>query len=240
MLSKGTLVVILTFILPVSMLGQDAPTGFTVNSNPAGAEVVLTGDITVAGVSPVRFTQPLEGRYKLKVVKPGYETSKSAVYLEIGKPMSLTVELKPKTRFKALARSVFIPGWGQAYTGQKFKGAALFVLAAGAGASFLIADADFDDRTVRYDNLLSQYNQASTFEEKQQLYPGLASARKDAYDAETLKRITIGATIAVWSLNLLDLFFFFPEESGSLVINSLSIKPDIERGGAQIVLCHRF
>jgi len=238
--SKGSLVALAILFLPLLINAQQTPSGFTVVSNPQGAEVMLKGDVTIAGVTPVNFAQPPEGRYQVKLTKYGYETYKTSIYLQPGTPMSLTIQLKSKTRFKALSRSLFIPGWGQSYTDQKFKGGVFLFLAAGAVASFLAYDADYDDKVDRYKGLLNEYQQASTYEEKEKLYSRVATARKDAYDAESARRITIGATVAVWSLSLIDLFLFFPEETGSLSVNSLSIRPDMEQGGAQIVLTHRF
>lgn len=239
MYTKRNLVIALILFLPLIASAQESPGGVTIVSNPPGAEVVLNGSLIVAGVTPVSFMQGLEGRYQIRVKKYGFETYKSSVYLQAGKSMSLTIKLKPKTKFKALARSLFVPGWGQMYSEQRFKGGCLFILAAGATASCLVANADYDDKSNRYDDLLKQYNQLSSFEEMERFYTKLASARKEAYDAESTRRIAIGAMIAAWGLNLLDIIFYFPGGS-SLVGGSLSIEPDIKQGGAQIVLSHRF
>ncbi|UCD94711.1 MAG: PEGA domain-containing protein [Candidatus Zixiibacteriota bacterium] len=240
MLAKRTLVVL--FVAAVSFLAvsQAIAAGFSVSSNPAGAEVVLKGYITVAGITPVSFQQGLEGRYKVRIEKYGYETYRSHIYLDPQKPMSLSINLRPKTRFKALARSVLIPGWGQAYTDQRFKAGSFLFLAAAAVGSYLIVDSDFDDKNDRYRGLLREYNELTTYAERQALYPGLAEAKKDAYDAENVRRITIGAVVAVWGLNALDLLFFFPEMGGDLSVGSLSIVPDVEDGGARVMLTHRF
>jgi hypothetical protein len=240
MLSKGNLVVIILMLFPLSLLAQQSNSGFTVHSNPAGAEVLLKGDLILSGISPVSFTQGIQGKYRVIVKKYGYETYHSSVYLQTDRSTSLDVQLKPKTRFKALARSFLIPGWGQYYSDQKFKGGCFFVLAAGAVGAYFITDAVYDDKVHHYDNTLSRYQRATLYDEKWALYQELTSARKDAYDAENLRRITIGVGIAVWGLNLLDLLFSFPEESGSYSVNSLSFKPDINNGGGTIQLTHRF
>jgi len=240
MLSKGNLVVLVLIILPLALSAQQLEGGFSVNSFPAGAEVTLKGNLIISGISPVNFTQRMQGRYKVIVKKYGFETYKSSVFLQPEKQMNLSVKLKPKTRFKAIARSTLIPGWGQNYSGQKLKGGCFFMAAVGAVAAYLKADSDYDDKNHQYENTLTQYRQSNIFDEKSRLYQELSTARKDLYDAESVRRITIGATIAVWGLSVLDLIFSFPEERGDYTVNSLTIKPDFNDGGAILSLSHRF
>ncbi len=38
----------------------------------------------------------------------------------------------------------------------------------------------------------------------------LREDQQDAYDAENVRRVTIGAVAGVWALNLLDILLFFP------------------------------
>lgn len=240
MLSKGNLVVIILLSLPLTLFAQQSGGGFTVNSNPSGAEVLLKGDLIISGVSPVSFTQGIQGQYRVLVRKYGYETYKSSVYLQPEKQMNLSVQLKPKTRFKALSRSFLIPGWGQYYSEQKFKGGCFFTLTVGAVAAFFIADADYDNKILHYENTLDRYQRATLYDEKRNLFQELSTARKDAYDAENFRRITIGVAIAVWGLNLLDLLFSFPEENGSYSVNSLTVEPDLNHGGATLLWSYRF
>ncbi len=240
MLSKGNLVFIVLIFLPLTLFAQQSGGGFTVNSNPSGAEVLLKGDLIISGVSPVSFTQGLQGQYRVIVRKYGYETYKSSVYLQPEKQMNLSVQLKPKTRFKALARSFLVPGWGQFYSEQKFKGGCFFALTAGAVAAFFVADADYDDKVLHYENTLSRYQRATVYDEKRSLYQDLSAARKETYDAENIRRIIIGVAIAAWGLNVLDLLFSFPEEHGSYSVNSLTFKPDLNNGGATLLWSYRF
>ena len=240
MLSKGILAVIILLLITAPVYAQQTVNGLSVISNPAGAEVILTGEKIVSGITPVNFVQALEGHYKVDIKKDGYETYKSSLFIRAGEPRSLSVALRPKTRFKSAARSFFIPGWGQAYTDQKAKGGVFFVLTLGAAASFLIADHDYNDKADTYDEYEDKYNSMTSFLEKAQFYPVLADARKDAYDAETLRRITIGAAIAVWGLNFIDALFFFPEHGAEIPTNSITLVPDMQQGGGLVMLSHRF
>ncbi|SYZ73658.1 exported hypothetical protein [Candidatus Zixiibacteriota bacterium] len=241
MFSRRKLALVFLCLMPLISAAQETKQGgFTVDSSPPGAEVTLTGAVTMSGLTPVTFAQGLEGHYQVECRKSGYETYKSSTFLQADKAVNLTIHLKPKTAFKGAARSLLIPGWGQSYSGQKTKGAVFTILAVGAVSSFLIADSKFNDKENSYNDLLDRYNKTVLFSDRQSLYNQLEAARKDAYDAETVRRITIGAVIGVWGINLIDMIFFFPEERSSMVINTISFKPDMDQGGGQIVLSHRF
>jgi len=223
-------------LLPAVLPAQ----GITVNSNPPGAEVILDGDVTVHGLTPANFANGLEGKYRLTVREYGYEKHSRWVFLHPDRPLELTITLNPKTRFKAALRSAVIPGWGQVYADQKTKGFLFTFMTAGAAAFYFIADNYYDDKIDKYNDMLSLYNEATTYEERDALYTRLADSKKDAYDAETLRNISIGTVATIWGLSLLDALLFFPGERGNVVVNSLAIKPDARNGGAQIVLSHNF
>jgi len=67
----------------------------------------------------------------------------------------------------------------------------------------------------------------------------VSDAKKKAYDMETRRRIAIGATVAVWSLNVLDVLLFFPEAGGSMIVSGLSVAPDIS-GKTYLTVSYRF
>jgi len=219
---------------------QQAASGLVVTSEPPGAEVVLEGEVTIAGLTPVSFAHGIDGRYKIIIKKYGYESYKSIVYIKSDKAMSLSVRLKPKTRLKALARSAVFPGWGQFYTEQNHKAGIFLTMAIGAVSWYFIADSNFDDKDDHYRSLLSEYRRLTTYEDKAWLYPYLSDARKEAYDSESTRRIAIGTVVAVWGINLLDLLFHFPAPSGFLEIEGISLVPNLESGGVQLTLFHNF
>lgn len=240
MLSKGNLVIIFIFILPLIASAQQSDNGYFVSSYPTGAEVSLEGDIIVSGVSPVGFTQGLLGTYQVRIRKFGYETYRSTVYLQPDRAISLFVDLKRKTRLKALARSMIIPGWGQIYSGQNTKGVGFLIFTVLATGAYLLTDDEYDYRVGIYESDLAAYQAAIGYDEKKLLYSTMSDSRKNAYRAETERRIAIGAVAVGWGLNILDLILHYPEADGSLIGNSLSLRPDWDNGGATLVLSHRF
>ena len=234
------MVCVLILLLPGMCSAQGETGGFTITSEPPGAEVTVQGALTVTGIAPVSFNQGLDGSFKVKVGKLGYETYTSKVMLQSGRAMAMTVSLTPKTAFKSSVRSLFVPGWGQFYSGRKFKGSMYMFMAAGALGAFLVANDEFLYREDLHDDLRAQYLAAETYDERENLYPLLEEARKDAYDAENVRRITIGVTVAVWSLNLLDALFLFPDRQDSFIVDKLAVQPDLRQGGGRIVLSCNF
>jgi hypothetical protein len=240
MKTKGIVVIIFIALAGFTAAAQEERPKVNITTDPPGAEVTLSGELSVTGVSPIGFAYDFPGRYILKIEKYGYETYSSRLYLGSGPSTDLMVSLKPKTRFKALARSFIIPGWGQVYTDQGLKGGLLLILAGGSAISFFVANDDYHTRVDKYNDLTEDYLVASTYDEKLRLYAELQRAREEAYDAETLRRITIGAVIATWTINILDLFLFFPDYGGSALSETLTIQPDFEEGGGQFTLTYRF
>jgi hypothetical protein len=240
MLAKSLSIGLALMVISSTATSQIINSGLIVNSNPPDAEAILDGPVTFRGLTPVTFYQGVTGNFNLKVQKPGYETYNSSIYLQSDKPVSLSVTLKPKTRFKAAFRSMFFPGWGQFYSKQNSKGTMFIIMSAVSGFAYLITDEEFDYRRRQYNEVLTRYESLTRFEDKSDLYPELVQVRERAYNAENERRIAIGAVIGVWGLNVLDALFFFPDRKGKVIVNDLSFKPDYENGGGSIVLSHNF
>ena len=164
--------------------------------------------------------------------------------LDPTKQMELSIRLSPKTRWKAAARSIIIPGWGQRYADRKGKALLFHLLAAGSFAAYLITDSDFDDKYDRYDDLLQEYdaarNSGSSFDDLERLHSELLAAQDEAYDAENVRRIAIGSVVGVWALNLIDALFFFPEDKGTFSVKGLEIEPTTGTQSLGLKLTHRF
>lgn len=219
-------------------------TGLTVRSSPPGADVLLEGEVTVAGVSPTTFEQTLMGDFKVTVKKYLYEKYTTHVTLDPSKQLALDVNLSPKNRFKAAARSLFIPGWGQRYGEQKGKGSLFLFLAAGSVASYFIADHDFDKKYDRYELRKQEYDSAkadgASYDELVVRHQAWENAQQKAYDAEDIRRITIGVAVGVWGLNVLDALIFFPENRGEITVKGVSVTPTATGQSFGLVLTKRW
>lgn len=230
--------------VPLLSTAQETGSGdITVRSTPEGAQVTISGDVVVSGVTPARFHHLLIGEYKLVLRKPGYESYSTRVVLDPTKHMEIGVRLSPKTAFKAAARSLFVPGWGQKYAGQRTKGYLYGVLAVGSVIAYLVADNDFDNKYDLFHEKLVGYDSiraAGSIEDLRRLKPELDKAQEDAYDAENIRRVAIGATIAVWGINLLDALFFFPEEKATVSVKGLTVRPAGDRDRVGLTISKRF
>ena len=244
MLKRTLTIAALALTFTVAKSAQGADSGFTVTSTPLGAEVTLTGEATVVGVSPTTFRHPLVGDYQVSIRKYGYERYRSRVTLDPAKPLSLDVRLVPKTRLKSAVRSLFIPGWGQRYTEQKTKSFVFNLLAAGSVAVFLLADEEFRYRRDLYTDTRARYDSSATagasYDQMQRLHSELVAKQQKAYDSETVRRATIGAVIGVWGLSVLDALFFFPSDYGTYSVGGVSVAPSPQPGTLGLQLSRRF
>ena len=146
--------ILVALVLPVTSLAQSGMTGdVTVRSDPQGALVKLSGQAVISGVTPARFRHLLIGDYELTLKKHGFETYKTRVELDPSRQMEIDIRLSPKTRFKTAVRSLFIPGWGQRYADKTAKGWAFTTLTVLAGAAYLVADQEYDDRLGDFEKI---------------------------------------------------------------------------------------
>lgn len=226
-----TVLLLLLFVFANVFAQSKSISQITINSTPKGASVTLKGDMIITGVSPTIFNIPLSGSYEIEVVKEGYEKYSSTIYLTPNKPMVISVVLKRKTKAKASLRSIFVPGWGQRYFDQKKKGNFFTLLSAGAVASYLIIDSDFDDKYQDFIDLDKEYKQISgsnggNISDLRALKLKVDESRRVAFNAEDNRRIAIGSIIAVWSLNVLDAWFLSPEKSKTFGVDGLTLIPE--------------
>jgi hypothetical protein len=231
-------------LLPVSAVSQVGMIGdLTVRSNPQGASVKLSGEAVVSGVTPARFRHLLIGDYELTLKKPGYETYRTRVELGPSKQMEMDVRLSPKTRFKTAVRSLFIPGWGQRYADKRTKGYVFTFLAAAAGVGYLLADDEYDFRMDNYDQIREEFDSlsiAGNVEELRRVHPLLVAAQESAYDAESVRRVTIGIGVGIWALNLVDAIFFFPQQKGTFSVKGLTLSPEADSENVGLTLSMKF
>lgn len=229
---------LLIAILTLTTMAQSP--GISVTTSPPGAEVILTGDAIVSGVTPAVFRQGLVGRYKVSIIRPGYESYRTTVVLDPSLPYNLNVTLSPKTRYKAAARSLFIPGWGQRYADQGSKGFLFQLGVLGAGLAYLIADSDFQGKYDTYRDRQSEFAAATTYTEQERTYARMAEAKKSAWDAEDTRRVTLGIGAGIWALNFLDALLFFPENRETFSYKGVGLTPAIEHQRVGLALSARF
>jgi hypothetical protein len=238
-----TLMALILLTCAAASAQNQTPQGILIQSSPQGALVTLKGGVTVSGVTPARFQQLMVGTYQVEFLKDGYEKYTTRVNIDPRLQSQLSVDLSPKRRWKAAARSLLIPGWGQRYSDKTTKGFAFSVLALGATTAFLIADDNYSGKKDDYDRLLVQYDSLrfhGSLSDLRDLQPRLDQAQSDAYNAETARQITLGGLISIWALNFLDAWLFFPDRRESFTVKGFAVAPEADMHSIGITLSKSF
>lgn len=195
--------------LPLGAQNTDYP--IIINSNPVGASVELAGDCTIIGQTPCHIRHELAGRYRLKVVKPGYETKNQLVTLAFNEPRNIEIQLTRKSRWKAGFRSFALPGWGQHYSERPLTG---LVLGSTFFTSFIIfsyTSYRYNQEIDKYEDALSNLRQPLENAAYEQML-GEALEKGQATDqAYKMRKKWAWITASIFTYNLIDAILFFPK-----------------------------
>ena len=231
------------FLLPLTSFAQNNQGVLTVNSDPAGAEVALEGAVKVTGITPSTFSQILIGNYKLKISLRGYETFKTDVAIDPTRHFEINATLNPRSKFKAFMKSAIIPGWGQNYLEQRKKGKVFTFLTASSVLAYYLMDKDFDEKHEIYLQKINEYDSVAysgDINDLRIIKTQLDEAQNDAYDAENIRRISIGVVAGLYGLNILDVLFFSPVEKQTVAVKGFSLAPSSYKDGIKLTLSKKF
>ncbi|HOP08259.1 MAG TPA: PEGA domain-containing protein [candidate division Zixibacteria bacterium] len=231
---------IIIMVLSVSTAAAGESYTLTVVTDPPGALVTVKGKAIATGISPVRFEQVPEGDYKVEICLSGYATHKAEVKVGNEPLADITVKLARKTRLKGALRSMFIPGWGTAYAGHKTRGQSYFILSTASVVTFFLVEDWFQSKHDTYQDIRAKYKASRTVHEQQFWYGHLVTTQKDAYDAENVRRVTIGLVAGIYSISLLDALLFPEPAAGEQPAKRLSLKPVISSDRTGVKLAFRF
>jgi hypothetical protein len=207
-------------------------TGAIITSNPPGAAITLDGEYKLSATTPCRLPDNVTGRFTLKATMPGYESWKGDIVIIPGQENKYSFGLSPKTRAKAAVRSLFMPGWGQYYSGQTTRAYVVNITTLGFGIGTIIADYDFRQKRDDYKQAQADLDNATSYEEISRLRQLVFDKNRDAYDAETTRNTFAIITAALWAYNVLDALVFFPENKlyfhqGGLPVKEAAIEPEV-------------
>jgi hypothetical protein len=219
------------FIAQIGMLSAQE-TATIINSNPPGAAITLDGEYKLTATTPCRLPETIVGKFTLRAVMPGYESWSGNIMIIPGQENHFSFGLSPKTRLKAALRSIFVPGWGQYYAGERKKGYTINVVTLGFGLGTLLADHDFRQKRDDYTQAQLDLENATSYADVQRLRQLVIDKNREAYDAETLRNTFVYATAIMWTYNVLDAIIFFPDRKlyfhqESVPIKEAQIDPDI-------------
>lgn len=189
-----------------------------IQSSPLGATVQLSGLYSIVGRTPFLVPYPLEGRYKIKATKEGYESETSHINFFGNSESSIFIKLKPRTRIKAAMRSLVFPGWGQLYSGGKVRGAILGAASIGLIGWTLFAHNDYNTSQNAFDRALENFNkQEIKSEESSRNVDNKLAEAQDDYD---FRKTMLLVTASFWAYNLIDSFIFFSSPAGRIEIKA--------------------
>ncbi|KAA3661448.1 MAG: PEGA domain-containing protein [Calditrichaeota bacterium] len=199
------------FSLTQPLLAQTPSQGnVKIISNPNETVVTLKGEYTLRGQTPYVVVHSLKGFYELEAKKRGYENFTSSYVFNPSVRKKLAIRLTPKSRLRSFSRSMVLPGWGQVYTDQKWKGVLLAGLQLGAAGYFVYTHVDYQDAKDDYDKALDIFassgssQDATIYLDVQEKYDILSTK----YDNRNTALIL---NLSVYLYNLIDTLFFYPK-----------------------------
>jgi len=151
---------------------------------------------------------------------------------------SLTFYMTPKRRSMAFLRSLFLPGWGQYYTGRKSKGMFICLSQLTSFTSTILIGASYRRAVDRFNSAKKRYLEATSIEEIESYRGEMDSRRRDADDLYRLRQLSLGLTLGIWGYNLLDSFLSF--ESHGVALGGISAGGSVDSGGVGIRVDVKF
>lgn len=237
-ISAACAVFLLCCLNGVAVAGDEG--NVLVNSDPQGALVTIDGDITLSGVTPIKFDLRLSGQYKIEIDRDGFEKHRFTAYFTQTQLSQIDIKLTPKTRTKAFFRSLIVPGWGQRYYGDKTK-SALFLLGSAASlVGYVVVKDDYDSKAEIYHETLLRRAESETVAEYNAISAEVFTAQKEAGDAEDKVNLFVGVAAGIYILNLLDSFLFFPDFNTYTEYKAITVRPDINTESAGICMTLKF
>lgn len=211
-----------------------------INTDPQGSLVRLEGEVSLSGVSPVKFDRVLSGQYRIEVTRQGYENYRSMAYFSEAQSSQVDIKLVPKTKTKAFFRSLIIPGWGQKYYGNRTKSAIFAVGTATSIVGYFFIKDDYDSKVDEYNARKDAYDNAALWSDLPRLQAELHDAQRKANDAEDKVNVMVAVTAGIYLFNLLDSFLFFPEYDRYTEYKAITARPEVNPDRVGVCLSVSF
>jgi len=180
-------------------------------SRPIGAVVELKGIHTIIGQTPLFIKHELNGPYQVRVNKSGFESWQKTVFFNPLTTRQFDISLTPKTRWKAVLRSMLIPGWGQCYSERPIKGVVVGATFGIALCGAIINSIHYQNKVTAYNDALAELNQTNLPNaEYQRLWQGILKKQEQAEGAFKRQQKWFWITTGLFIGNLVDAFILFP------------------------------
>jgi len=195
-------------------------------SRPSGAACRVRGDRTVVGPTPLTLAASPPGKYEVRVLESGFEHWERTIQHQAGRNDTVWMSLHPKTRSRAVLRSMGLPGWGQFYSGRPAAG---WLYMTGA----VVAFGGSIGAQVAYSDRIDEAQQAATLEEWER-----AAAR--VQDAREIRNTLQGVAAGLWFLSVVDAAVLFPRFQRGRLSAGLEVDPDPRAGRVRLAATIEF
>ncbi|HET9327223.1 MAG TPA: PEGA domain-containing protein [Candidatus Eisenbacteria bacterium] len=183
----------------------------TVVSRPSGATCRLKGDRLLRGRTPLTLRNTLAGRYEIRAVDPAFERWQRTIEHDGASHDTVWISLNPKTKTRAVLRSVGLPGWGQFYSQRPTAGWIYMTGAVLAFGGSIAAQVAYVDRQEEIDD-------AETLEEWEEAVARVEEAR----DVRNTLQVTAAA---FWIVSAIDAAVFFPRFESKGLTAGIELQP---------------
>lgn len=180
------------------------------------------------------------GSHSIRIRKSGFEDYKEKIWVEKGKPVNLTYVLEPKTKTRAVLKSLIIPGRGQWYAEHQVKGTFLFLFQTTALAgtawstySYLMALDDYDDAKTAYNNAVTPTDIENTRNK-------MVDTHDKAKSLHTLHIATIGMAAGVYLWNAFVIMLTNPRDDHETSNSHVDFTPFSRVGFSGVRMNIRF
>jgi hypothetical protein len=150
------------------------------------------------------------GRHSVVISQSGYEKKAQAIRIQSGKKVTISGSLNRKTTGKALFRSLFIPGLGQAYQEKNTRKWIYPVVFLGTAAASYAMLNTYNTAVDDYNSIKEQYETAFSINDINSYREEMYSAYDDVETKEQTRNVMFMAVGAVWLWNVLDALILPP------------------------------
>lgn len=169
----------------VLVAGASSGAGLTVSSRPRGSTVELSGPVRISGTTPFEFPGAQSGRFRVRVLKPGYETGVGWMHLTAATPGG-PVHGASAVHVPDLTLTLTgLAGPSKLLRGERRKGIILSIAQGAAAVAASVAEWRARDFGDKYDELRGKYVSAQSEGEAEFYHAGMQhnyELRRNAID----------------------------------------------------------
>ncbi len=205
--------------------------------SPAGADVFINGK--KEGVLPLIMENLIVGTFSVEVDAAGYDKKNMNVDVSANKIESVQISINPKSKSKAMLKSIIFPGLGQKYSGRKLSSVMMFLTCTAAGAASIMFNNQYNKSEEEYNAAFEEYSNAIT--DFNQLKTTVDSKYKSMKDNRKITNYMLYALSGFYIYNILDAAIFMPRlKDNSSLADNINFNLGLMNFGMSVSLKYKF